>query len=167
MRSPDSVEGAIAENRFLAQQYEARVLVIERGGVPLGFGSMSEFQAFGWETRSALARSGNADAEPYLRGSAVTGYNYRTGAAFDVGRVSDYDLAVVSPRLLARAVELGVQTRGRGSRTEPLDEPQMRELGLWETISQIRRKTGRAHSNFVVHRDTESLRDRGPNLKLP
>lgn len=49
--------------------------------------------------------AGYPDVEPILQGSAVTGKNFGTGAPFDVGRVSDFDVALAKPSQTAnRAV---------------------------------------------------------------
>lgn len=162
----ETARGTIEANRFLSQQYEARVTVIERNGVPLAFGSETEFRSFSWETRSTLALSGNADAEPYLRGSSVTGYRYENGEPFDFGTRSDLDFAVVSPRLLQRAQDLGIQTLGKGTRTFPLSQAQMEGLQIGNVVNQIGAATGR-RSTIVIFRDATSLDSRGPNVRLP
>jgi hypothetical protein len=162
----ETARGEIEANRLLAQQYEARVTVIQRGGVPLGFNSMEEFRGFSWDARSSLALSGNSDAEPYLRGSAVTGYRYETGEPFDSGYRSDLDFALVSPRLMERAQQLSVPTMGQGTRTVPLPNRILQEMGLYDSISQMRTQTGR-RGTFVIFKDLESLTKRGPYLQLP
>ena len=105
LSDPQSASGAIAAYRSLAQQAEGRATVLERGGVPLRFNTARDFESFGRATRDGLAAANHRDAEPYIRGSAVTGYNYLSGEPFDVGRRSDYDLAIVSPTLMRRAQE--------------------------------------------------------------
>ena len=118
---PNSADGAIRYYRDLAQEANGRALVLERDGVPLGFNNRQDFEQFGRETMKGLVASGYSDALPYMRGSAVTGYSYRQGAAFDVGRRSDYDLAIASPTLIQRAREMGIEMRGGGSRTHELN----------------------------------------------
>ena len=151
----------------IARQAEARATVLERGGVPLGFNSMEQFRGFGWETRSALARSGNADADVYLRGSAVTGYSYRTGEAFDVGRRSDYDFAIVSSRLLNKAREFGVRLSRKGDRTfRALSDKDLMALELSGAMAEIRARS-RQESSIMIYRDSAAVEHRGPNIRLP
>jgi len=167
LSDPQTAEGAIGAFRALAQQAEARATVLERGGLPLGFNSMEQFRGFGWETRSALARSGNADADVYLRGSAVTGYSYRTGEAFDVGRRSDYDFAIISSRLLERAKELGITMTRNGERTlEKLSDRRLRAIGLDEVMTRMR-YLSRKESSIMIYRDASSVEKRGPSVRLP
>jgi hypothetical protein len=163
---PNSADGAIRVYRDLAQEANGRALVLERGGVPLGFNSRQEFRAFGSEARNSLMFAGQADAELYLRGSSVTGYRYRTGEPFDAGKDSDYDFAIVSPRLMERAHELGIATLGRGTRTGPLREIQLRQLGLDRPLARIKELTDRK-SSFVIFRDSKVLEQRGPSLWVP
>ena len=143
LSEPQSAESAIGAYRSLAQQAEGRITVLERGGVPLGFNSREEFEQFGRATRNELAAAGQRDVEPFLRGSSVTGYNYRTGEPFDVGRRSDYHMALASPTLMRRAEELGIPLQGQGSRTEALDAPQLETLGLRDLASTLRQQVGR------------------------
>ncbi len=93
---------------------EARLIVIERGGLLLGFNSREDYASFGRSARTALNEAGYPEAVPYMRGSAVTGYSYRTGEAFDVGRRSDYDIAIVRPRLLERVQDAKIMRSQRG-----------------------------------------------------
>jgi filamentous hemagglutinin len=165
LSEPQSAEGAINSYRSLAQQAEGRITVLERGGVPLGFNSREQFEDFGRSTWDGLAAAGHTDVEPFLRGSAVTGYNYRTGEPFDVGRRSDYDMALVSPTLMRRAEELGIQLRGQGSRTERLEDKDLEALGLKDLASQLDRETGR-DVNFMIYRSRDALEVRGPNLPV-
>ncbi|MEW5963380.1 MAG: phage portal protein [Pseudomonadota bacterium] len=163
---PPSTEGAIASYTALAQQAEFRATVIERGGVPLGFASADHFRDFGRSARAALSEAGYRDAEPYLRGSSVTGYSYETGEPFDVGRRSDYDLAIVSPTLFNRATALGVRSRGRGGRTVQIDGNALRDLGLRSLLDTLASDIGRDVS-VVIYRSNTDLQVRGPSLPLP
>lgn len=162
---PNSAEGAIRIYRDLAQEANGRALVLERGGVPLGFNSLQEFRRFGSEARNSLMFAGQADAEPYITGSAVTGYKYTTGRAFDVGRTSDFDLVIVSPRLIQVARERGVELRSSGARTGPLSEPQLETLGLGHTVRTLSERSGR-DVNIMIYRSVEDLDRRGPSIPV-
>ena len=98
----------------------ARPGVAAEGTIPLGFADAEEFGAFVRRLRSGLTGAGYADAVPVLQGSAVTGVKFTTGEPFDVGRRSDFDIAVVDPALFARAQELGIRVRRSPPRTVPL-----------------------------------------------
>src|SRR6185437_11105877 len=56
--------------------------------LPLGFANAEAFSKFSSTLATGLEEAGVNDASSFLRGSAVTGQNYRTGAPFDSGRVS-------------------------------------------------------------------------------
>jgi filamentous hemagglutinin len=144
----------------------ARATVLERGGVPLGFNSAQHFQQFGRTARAELAAAGHADAEPFIRGSAVTGYSYTTGEAFDVGRRSDYDVVLVSPTLMRRAEDLGIPLRGQGSRTWALRNRELEKLGLSDLRRAVESQAGR-EVTFMIYRSREAVERRGPYLLVP
>ena len=166
LRDPNSVEGALRSYRATAQQAEARATVLERGGVPLGFSSRQLYEEFGSAAKNELRAAGYRDAEPYFAGSAVTGYSYRTGEAFDVGRRSDYDIAIVSPSILQRAKELGIPLRGNGTRTGPIRPQQLQSLGLEAIANRLSRQENR-DVGIMIYRTRKELELRGPNLPIP
>ena len=166
---PENAEGAIRHFRALAQAAEARIQVIERGNVPMGFRSRDEFEITGQRIGAASFTAGYRDIEIYLRGSAVTGYSYRKGRRFDGGRKpSDFDFAIVSPSMMRRAQEIGVPMRGgRNSRRSlVLNEEQMRELGLWN-IREALREEFRRPVNFMIYGSRTTIVRRGPFLVVP
>jgi filamentous hemagglutinin len=61
----------------------------------------------------------------------------RTGQTFDVGRTSDFDIALKSPELLRKAESLGVGLRSGGARTGPLSMRDLKALGLNDLASQL------------------------------
>ena len=71
-----------------------------------GFKNAGEFAKFVKTLNSGLADAGFGGAKALLQGSAVTGKSFRTGKAFDAGRVSDFDIALAGPAILARAKQL-------------------------------------------------------------
>ena len=164
---PTTLEGALRYYRGQAQAAEARIQVLERGGVPLGFNSALEFSLTGQRIGAASASAGYRDVELYLRGSAVTGYSYREGRRFDEGaKPSDFDFAIVSPSMLRRAQEIGVRMMGRGKRSVVLNEDQMREFGIWNMRRQLEEEYGR-DVNFMIYGSRETIVRRGPFLKVP
>lgn len=92
--------------------------------------------------------------------------SFRTGEAFDVGRVSDFDIALASPTLLQRARELGIPLRGGGIRTMPLKKEHLERLGLWELQEELSRLAGRDVS-FMIYESVEAILKRGPSIAMP
>jgi RHS repeat-associated protein len=136
------------------------------GAQPHGFGSSEEFAKFGKDVRSGLERAGYRDVEPILQGSAVTGKSYRTGQPFDVGRASDFDVALASPSLFNRAKEVGVGLRGGGTRTAPLSTRNLDALGLRDLSNQLSRQVGR-EVNFMIYKEPAGALNRAPSIILP
>jgi hypothetical protein len=139
--------------------------VLERGNLPLGFNNHEQFREFGRTTWDGLRAAGYDDAEPYLRGSAVTGHNFRTGTPFDGVERSDLDLAIVSPILMRRAIDEGVPLRG-GARTQTLTEPQIDRLGLRDIVTRSSAQTGRSVT-IMIYDTTPALTRRGPFVQIP
>jgi hypothetical protein len=104
----ETIEGAISRAEANAREAQARLAEV----LPRGFGTYENYVAFGQSMRDGLRAAGYRDVEPIFAGSAVTGRNFHTGRPFDVGRLSDYDIALASPTLMQRAIELGVPLRG-------------------------------------------------------
>ena len=144
----------ISEN--LAQEAAQRTL-------PLGFKNADEFAQFGARLKQGLQNAGYGDVQAAFRGSSVTGVSFKTGAPFDVGRVSDFDLALASSTLLQRAKELGIGLRGGGTRTEPLDEEHLKMLGLLDLSRELGEMTGRPVT-FMIYESIESIAQRGPYI---
>ena len=138
-----------------------RPAIAPEGTVPLGFADAEEFAAFSRRLRSGLAGAGYADAVPVLQGSAVSGVKYTTGEPFDIGRRSDFDIAVVDPALFDRAKELGLSMRRNPPRTPPLSDAQLERLGLGDLVREWSAGAGR-EVHLMVFRDVdESLRRSG------
>jgi hypothetical protein len=111
-----------------------------------------------------------------IRGSAVAGKKFVpppegaprgtagkfSGPAFgarDGGtKSSDHDLFIVSPDLLKRAEQLGIEIRGNGTRTGELTRKQLDLLGLNPP------KSGKHKAGIVVYGSRDALWDRGPHM---
>jgi hypothetical protein len=139
--------------------------VAVEGTIPLGFADAEEFAAFGRRLRSGLADAGYRDAVPVLQGSAVSGVKYTTGEAFDVGRRSDFDIALVDPHLFARAEALGMKLRRNPPRTPPLSPRQLEGLGLLDLATRLSKDAGR-EVHFMVFRDLEHSLQRAGGLRI-
>ena len=116
----------------------------------LGFGSSRAFSQFGKTLNSGLADAGFGGTKAILQGSAVTGKNFRTGKAFDAA--SDFDIALAGSSILARAKQLGIGLRSGGTRTGPLTDTQINQLGLGGLRSNLQNSAGR-EVNFIIFGD--------------
>ena len=105
--------------------------------VPLGFAGEAEFAAFTHDLVGGLREAGYRDVVPVFQGSAVTGVKYTTGKPFDVGRRSDFDIALASPTLFERAEAAGVELRSRRTRTAPLGRANLERLGLFDLARRL------------------------------
>jgi filamentous hemagglutinin len=161
VRAEDAAKIVSAEAK--AAEVAAKNLEVS---VPHGFGSADEFAKFGTDIRTHLSRAGYQDVEPILQGSAASGRSFNTGAAFDLGRTSDFDIALASPTLLARAKELGIDLRQGGTRTGPLTQRDLAALGLREMANQMSKQAGRP-VNFMVFQAPAAAIERAPSIPLP
>ena len=134
---------------------------------PLGFETAAEFGAFGRTLSRGLEGAGYRGTTSLLQGSAVTGQSFRTGQIFDdFGRVSDYDVALANPNLLAAAQDLGISTRSQGLRTGPLTAYDLGRLGLQPLARQLSGQAGRP-VNFMIYRTPEAAVSRSQSLLIP
>jgi RHS repeat-associated protein len=130
--------------------------------IPFGFKSAGQFENFGSSLKSGLTKVSD-DAVGIFQGSAVTGKKYTTGAPFDVGRVSDFDIGIASSKLLDKAKELGIQLRSGGSRTGALTPSQIKKLGLADLQKQLSQEAGRP-VNFMLFRSVDAAVERAPSI---
>lgn len=128
--------------------------------LPYGFTSTGQYKQFGKAVSSGLRELAGDGVQAFLGGSAITGKSFSTGAAFDVGRTSDFDIAVVGKSLLSKAKELGIELRGKGSRTGPLGAEALKALGLDKLAQRLSQQAGRP-VNFMIDESEEALRQRG------
>ena len=170
-----------ARARALAQAQEelrGRPLTLEPGAparlnvdpatdIPFGFYDRPGFEQFSRRLYEPL-RAVDKDAQLVLEGSGVTGRRFDrlishepTGAPFGVGRVSDYDVGIVSDQLLQRARQLRIPT------SEPLTGAQLVALGLEDLASTSRAAvldaTGIPHAvNFKIYGSAAAASTRLP-----
>lgn len=140
------------------------------GRIPRGFSNPGEFLRFSEALHLELRRAQVRDAEVFLQGSAVTGRAFDratgdwTGAKFDIGRRSDFDVAICSRSLFARAREQGIEIRQ--SRTEPLhSQALLRRMGLDHAAATLSRQAGRP-VRFMVFESPQAALQR-PSLPIP
>ncbi|PPQ39855.1 hypothetical protein SAMN06265338_101746 [Rhodoblastus acidophilus] len=134
--------------------------------VPYGFANAREFSQFGSALHDALTEAGYADAQGIMQGSAVTGMSYRAGAAFDAGRLSDFDIALAGDKLFQVAQDAGIALRSAGTRTGPLDEAALEKLGLSNVSMQLSQQAGRP-VNFMIYNSTSTAISRAPSIVVP
>ncbi|MEL7239279.1 MAG: hypothetical protein AAGK78_10485, partial [Planctomycetota bacterium] len=139
----------------------ARTTVNAQTDFPMGFRNRQSFDRFATDLNAA-ARASAGDAQLVVQGSSVTGRRFDravdfdyTGGQFGVGRLSDYDVAIVSDALVQRAQQLGVRLPTDRS----LNAAEMNQLGLGDLYTRAQqaalRETGIAHPvNFRVYAAT-------------
>jgi len=135
-------------------------------GVPRGFRSPEAWRSFARTMRNSLGDLGLGDATPIMQGSSVTGRSFRTGEAFDVERISDFDVALASPDLLSRARRAGIGLRSRGTRTGPLSGDDLTSLGLDTLARELSERAGRP-VNFMIYGSVEAAVERSPSIIFP
>ena len=143
-------------------------------GLPYGFENPAQFQQFGSDLHDGFTNAGYPDATAQVQGSGATGVSFGgknpDGTPRPFGPHSDYDVAVISPDLLAKAKALDQAKlqawkdggkkgkkpqsilRGGGTRTGPLHGKELRELGLNDLANEMEKKYGR-EVNFMAFQD--------------
>jgi hypothetical protein len=155
----------------------ARTSVDPRVDIPYGFYDRASFEAFSRRLNAALeARASNSKL--VMEGSGVTGRRFErlvefksTGSPFGLGRMSDYDIAIISDSLFAEAQRLRISMQGgEVASTLPLQPADIAKLKLSNVDaaaqSAIRDATGMAHPvNFKIR--PSSAPEATVNLPLP
>ena len=143
--------------RFRLERLEADAHL--RRIIPLDFNGYNHYARFGRELHNATRRAGYDDVELYMRGSSVTGRNFRYGAPFNPE--SDYDVAIVSPTMMRTAQAIGVKLHRSRGRTQKLQKWQESRLGLREIADHLAREFGHP-TNFMIYRSRQDveIRDR-------
>ncbi|MEY1239969.1 RHS repeat domain-containing protein, partial [Providencia manganoxydans] len=134
--------------------------------LPKGFKNIDEFNQFSLDVRNGLSSAGYPSATPIIQGSAVTGKSFRTGEAFDVGRRSDFDIALAGDDIFNAAKNAGIGTRGGGIRTGPLSQRDLKKLGLDKLANDMSIKHGR-EVNFMIYESASTAMNRAPSIILP
>jgi len=134
--------------------------------VPHAFRTMQEFDRFGSRLHHALDAAGHPDVIALLQGSAVTGRSFRTGVPFDVGRVSDLDVALASQTLMGRVEGLGLRLRSGGMRSGPLRPSHLDGLGLSDAVTDLSLLAGRPVA-FMIYRSAQAAAARRPSILIP
>ena len=122
----------------LAPGAPARAAVDPGVDIPFGFYDRVGFEQFSKRLNAALDAA--PDARLVIEGSAVTGRRYErvvipfgpTGSSFGLGRLSDYDIAIISDSMFAKANQLGILT------TEELSPRALARIGLGDLDTAAR-----------------------------
>jgi hypothetical protein len=133
-------------------------------GVPYGFRDFRQFRDFASRFRDRL-REVYPDLDMGFQGSSVTGRSAETGAPFDEGRISDYDIAISGESVNQAARENGVRFRGDGVSTGPLSKRELNRLGLNGIIDGAAAETGRA-VHIMIFRTIDEAAGRKPTIKV-
>lgn len=133
-------------------------------GVPYGFREFGQFREFATRFRDRM-RELYPDLDMGFQGSSVTGRSAETGAPFDEGRVSDYDIAISGDSIYQAARENGVHFRGDGVSTGPLSERDLDRLGLDGILEDASAET-RREVHVMVFRTIEEAAGRKPTIKV-
>jgi hypothetical protein len=107
-----------------------------------------QFQHFANALHDGFAELNISDVVAVVQGSGATNRGHEHGDAFDHRRVSDYDVALVSPTLVKRADELRIKLSG------PLSEWDISILGLKLIHIKLSQMTERP-VNFRLMRSTD------------
>lgn len=137
--------------------------------VPHGFKTYEEYHNFVVVLDTKIQKLDPA-AKAFMQGSAVTGVEHDAPhRAFDVGRRSDFDVAIMSSELIARAEKAGVKVKdagfGRGKYTQPLDKPELvKAMGLDEVATVLSTAYDRK-VNFIVYESAAAIY-KNPSMQL-
>jgi RHS repeat-associated protein len=134
--------------------------------IPFGFSTPEEFAAFTNRLNIGLVSLGMGDVQGIFQGSAVTGVGYRSGLPFDVGRTSDFDIALAGKSLLDNAAAAGIDLRSGGLRTGPLREADLAKLGLLDLAASLSSIAGRP-VNFMIYASPEAAIQRSSSIPMP
>ena len=137
------------------------------GAIPQGFASAAEFEAFGQVLKEGLDAAGLQGTKALFQGSSVTGAQYVPPfARFDLGRLSDFDIALGGSDAFAAAKSNAVPLRAAGTRTAPLTGANLRDLGLYRLSQKLSTMAGR-EVNFMIFEDPATAAARSPSIVVP
>jgi RHS repeat-associated protein len=155
-------------NKLYAYVHDPNIYcdVLGLTGIPFGFNSFGQFKQFGEATQGSLTKAGYPNATPYMQGSAVTGRSFETKVPFDVGRTSDFDLAIAHSDLYKKAESLGL---GKDGRTGPIKmgSAEAKQLGVDDMLQKLSRMSGGREVNTMIFKDAEAAKAKAPSIRLP
>ena len=161
----DDAEGTLGRGRAGAGERASEAPARDRRGVPQGFRDFQEFRQYAGRFRDRM-REQYPDLEMGFQGSAVTGRSADTGAPFDEGRRSDYDIAIAGDAVYTAARERGVPFRGDGVSTGPLTEADLRILRLDGAVREASAAAGGRPINLMIFRTIDDAGGRRPTIRV-
>jgi hypothetical protein len=132
-------------------------LVIENGKTVWGFAEKAHFGHFCHVLATELRQADYSETVPVLQGSAVTGWSFNREIGFD--DKSDFDVALVSPKLMTKAASTGIEYRSGYRRTEALNDELVLALNLTGVRNALEELSGRL-VNFMLFDNTDNAIDR-------
>ena len=140
--------------------------VLGLSGIPAGFKSFGQFKQFGEAAQAGLSKAGYPNATPFMQGSAVTGRSFETGEPFDLGRTSDFDMAIAHEGLYKKAEVLGL---AKDARTGPvkLGSEEAKLLGIDDTLQKLSKMSGGREVNAMIFKNAEAVKAKGASIRLP
>ncbi|HFK9537953.1 hypothetical protein OHV66_18925 [Acinetobacter baumannii] len=116
--------------------------------------------------QAGFSKLGFKGATMYMQGSAHSGRSYETGKAFDDGRVSDFDIAVVQPELFEKAKKMGI---AKGNRTLPIEinSVEANKLGINGVLQKMSKLAGGRDVNVMIFDSPESAKAKAEGTRIP
>ncbi len=122
------------------------------------------FQRFVQKTDAEFHAAGYDDVDAFMQGSAASGAKYNNGRPIQLDSSagitpSDYDVAIVSPKLLAKADELGLKMRGE------MTPSQIGQLGLTDIQNSLTAASkGGKIVNFKLYKSIDDVYSYGKTI---
>ncbi|WP_032022560.1 RHS repeat domain-containing protein, partial [Acinetobacter baumannii] len=134
--------------------------------IPKGFKSFGQLKQFGQAMQAGFSKLGFKGATMYMQGSAHSGRSFETGKAFDDGRVSDFDIAVVQPELFEKAKKMGI---AKGNRTLPIEinSVEANKLGINGVLQKMSKLAGGRDVNVMIFDSPESAKAKAEGTRIP
>ena len=142
-----------------------RISHIDVPTISHGFDSIADWEAFSAKLHDGLAAAGYPEARGAVQGSAATGRSFVGGQPFDLGRVSDLDVAIASDRLLADAAER-IKLWSKGMRTPPVSPKLQRQLGVDEVLAALSTDLDRP-VHIMIYRSLDEAIGHKPSIPMP
>jgi hypothetical protein len=135
------------------------------GAVPHGFAHPADYATFADQLYRGVDEF-YPGTRAAFQGSSVTGRSFATQKPFDVGRISDYDIALSGDKIFAAARDAGVPLRSRGTRTGPLSRDELAALGLNDLAHELSDQTGR-EVHFMIYASMNQAMARSASVEVP
>ena len=132
---------------------------------PKGFASWGSLRQFGTQLQAGLSKLGFKNTKLFMQGSAASGRSYLTKEAFDVGRKSDFDIALVGDDIYKAAEKLGLT---KGGRTGPIEvgTEAAQDLGLNKLLKEVSEKYGRK-VNVMIFETVDAVKEKAASIRIP